>query len=674
MMPLLHYSKLLALVGVAASMGLSSVAQAETANFELNGKVYTKWLYKNDDSRGCLSLSNPFWEDNIGGNNGVCTEFELNIRGRVSKYVSAGVRVKSRFGALWQGWWENGDTRRASENDIFPENTSGESLGMNHAQYMRLRGAWVRAALPIPTVRWVHVGASDLGMFNEWTIGKVRYIDRDNAGGVFVEGDTLERKINYHLGVIAVPKLFVGPRWTTGLRDADDLAGFWGAEYAYALKVETNPFDDLRITMVGDYINDVEADRNDPDERGVRDAADGADRAIDWAPRFRSVNATAELEYTPSWYDKLSINGLVAFSNSKVFTDYAENGVQQDEGFSPVLFLFEDGTDFDDPNAARVPTDARDLAGKALVEFFDPFGFGLSAKFEYFNIGEHFNAPFGARREADVLLTDGFITTGFIDGGQLPTLNIANEFVDFDEAWFESIIGWHGATGFLEWQRGGLKADAEYTFITYNTNQQGRDTDNQYPDFLYTSGFTDVQSFTADQDYANVYDRGRDPRSVYKEFQDRQSMIAVVNLEYLMPFGNNFIISGKGKFIDDFDGRRDDAARLADGVEESDDYEGQLYLGYIAASYQLTNELKMGLGYEHQFWDEKNRAGSQEGGFFDYETTKNTGRMTAAYNFGGLSFSYLLEYFHKDQVRDIPGSFNQAWRVWRSKATLEVSW
>ena len=84
----------------------------------------------------------------------------------------------------------------------------------------------------------------------------------------------------------------------------------------------------------------------------------------------------------------------------------------------------------------------------------------------------------GARREADVLLTDGIITGGFTRGGQLPTLNLANEFVDWDEPWFESCIGWHGATGLLEYVSGPLKVTGEYTFIGYNTNAQGRDSYN----------------------------------------------------------------------------------------------------------------------------------------------------------------------------------------------------
>lgn len=191
-------------------------ALADSANFELSGKLYTKWMYKNDDSRGCLSLSNPFWPDNIGGSNGVCSEFELNIKGRVSKYVTTGVRIQSRWGALWQSWWENGDVRWDYPNDsLFHENTSGESMGLNHAQYMKLRGVFIRAALPLPSVRWVHFGASDFGMWNEWTIGKLRYIDRDNGNGVLFEGAIDDDYLRYHFGAIALPKLFVGPPVST---------------------------------------------------------------------------------------------------------------------------------------------------------------------------------------------------------------------------------------------------------------------------------------------------------------------------------------------------------------------------------------------------------------------------------------------------------------------------
>lgn len=639
-------------------LGAGAPALADTANFELNGKIYTKFLYKNDDSSGCLSLSNPFWPDNIGGNNGACTEFELTILGRASKYVTTGVRLKSRFGALWQGWWENGDVRWDYPNDtLFVENTSGEALGMNHAQYVKLRGAFMRVAAPIPTVRWIHFGASDLGMFNEWTVGKVRYIDRDNANGVFVEGELGDGAVRYHGAAIATPKLFIGPRWTSGLRNADPLADFWAGDWTYALKLEADPTDDVALKLIGSYVHDWEADDNDPDVTGASDAERGTNRAIERETRYQGANASLDARFSPSALDWLNVTGLFAYSYNRVNTEYSANSVREDQGFSPLLFLMDESGE---------PEAAQGMAGKVRIEMYDPFEAGLSFKLEYFNIGTDFNAIFGARREGDVLLTDGIIGSGFIKGGQLPTLNLANEFVDFDEAWYETVIGWHGATAVVELQQGLLAADLEGTFVTYNTNMQGRDTDNEYPDFLYTDGFTDPQAFTADQDYGNIFDRGSDPRSVFKEFQDRQTIIAVLNAESAIPGAEDLKVAVKGKWVHDTDSRKADNA--------DDDYVGDLFLGYGMLKWQATNEFATGLGYEWQQWDEAKRSGSQEQGFYDYLTTKHTGRLIASYTFGGLTFNYLLEYFHKDQARDRPGSPDQEWRVWRAKASVETGW
>lgn len=634
----------------------SAQAPAGSDNFEFNGKIYTKYMFQNDGTTGCLSLSNPFWPDNIGGHNGACTEFELNIKGRVSDRVTAGASIQSRWGALWQDWWENGDTRwDFPTNTPFTENTSGESLGMNHAQYIKLRAAWARIAAPIPTVRWIHVGSSDFGMFNEWTIGKSRYIDRNNGYGVFVEGGA--GKLTYHTGAIAMPKLYVGPRWNTGLKHSDPLAGFWGADWAYAAKVGYTVSDDLSLTLIGAYLNDVEADRFDPDLTGAPSSERGADHAINWDDRFRAVNSTLEATYAPAALEYLSVRGLLAHGLNYVNTEYATNAVQLDQGFSPLVYKFnEDGE--------SVPVG--DLAGKVLVELFDPWQSGLSIKAEYFNIGEHYNANFGARREADVLLTDGIIGGGFINGGQLPTLNIANEFVDFDEPWYESIIGWHGGTGLLEYVKGRARFTGEYTYITYNTNAQGRDVDTEYPDFLYTDGFTDPLAFTSDMDYSNVHDRGRDPRSVYKEFQDRRTQIAALGADVLVPGVTGLTAKLKLKYVHDVDFRKDD--------NFDDTYVGRNYMAFAQFGYQFTNELKGTLGYEFSYWDEQNRGGSQEQGFYDYGTRRHVGRVGVSYNFGGANFGYLLEYFHKDQLRSIPGVFDQSWRVWRSKAFLEVGW
>jgi hypothetical protein len=630
---------------------LPAAALADLANIDISGKSYTKFMSQNDDTQGCLSMSNPFWVDNIGGHNGVCSEFELNIRAHLGTRVTAGVRLQSRWGALWQDWWENGDLR------LGVQDTSGESAGMNHAAYIKLRSSWVRFAPPIPAVRWVTIGSTDFSMWNEWTIGKARYIDRDNGAGIFLEGDILPNKaLSYTTGAMALPKLWAGPGWNTGLSSNEPLASLWGTDWAYALKLDSTPHPDFRFRAVGSVVQDWEADKYDPDKTGSPSVQRGADMAVNMVTRFRGVNATIDGSWTPGSLDFMAVSGLLAYSNNYVNPIYATNLVTNGQGFSPVVFKR-------DASGASIP--ATDFAGKLDVEFFDPFSIGLSAKFEYFNIGADFNAIMGSRREADVLLTEGIITGGFTRGGQLPTLNIANEFVDFDEPWYETAIGWHGATGVFEYATGPLKLGLEGTFITYNTNLQFRDVKNQYPDFLYTSGFTDTAAYTAQSDYANVFDRGKDPRSVYAVYQDRRTVLVVLNGEFLIPQLPGIVVNVKGKFIWD-----EDLRRLAIAT---DDYHGLAALGFAQVGWQATNELKVSLGYEFSRWVEKNRTGTQEAGFFNDYTTKNTVRLGANYAFGGVLIGYTLEYFHKTLDRGRPGAFDMQWNVWRSKGTVEVA-
>ncbi len=244
---------------LAAAVAFATTARGDTANFDLSGKIYTKYMYQNDDSQGCLSLSNPFWVDNIGGDNGACTEFELNIRARVGPKVTAGVRLQSRWGMIWQDWWENGDLKPGVID------TSGESMGMNHATYLKLRGAFVRFAAPIPTIRWVTIGATDYSMWNEWTIGKARYIDRDNGDGVFVEGEAIPAgRLGYTVGAMALPKLWAGPGWNTGLSGNEPKAFLYGTDWAFAAKLESRVTDAIRVRFVGNLLQDWEADRYDP--------------------------------------------------------------------------------------------------------------------------------------------------------------------------------------------------------------------------------------------------------------------------------------------------------------------------------------------------------------------------------------------------------------------------
>ncbi|MBT9559226.1 MAG: hypothetical protein IV100_24545, partial [Myxococcales bacterium] len=310
---------LAACAAFVSSVAAPGAARAELVNFDLSGGIYTKWLYRNNDSQGVLSYGNPFWPDNLSGDNGVGSEFELGIKGRVGENVEAGARLQSRFGSLWQDWWENGDI---AYDEV---NTSGESLGMNHAQYIKLRGYYIRASLPIPWVDSILVGSSDFGMFNEWTIGKVRYIDRDNGKGVFVQGSPHADYFRYHTAIIALPKLWVGPGWSTGIGDPNIRNPFWARDLAYGLRFDSDPIDGLRLTSVTTVTRDSEIDLSDPDAVGtiyptcqddLGNPVPGCEKdgAVDTYTRYSNTVATLEAQY--DGWDGGSFNVIGGYSYS----------------------------------------------------------------------------------------------------------------------------------------------------------------------------------------------------------------------------------------------------------------------------------------------------------------------------------------------------------------------
>ena len=641
----MHISRLVvtlagSVVVALAPIGPAPSARAESGNFEVAGKIYTKWLYRNNDKAGVVSLGNPFWPDNISGDNGVASELELNIIGRVGEHIQAGARVQSRYGSVWQDWWENGDIAYDAEN------TSGESLGMNRATYMKLRGYWIHAELPICFVDSILIGASDFGMFSPWTIGKVRYIDRDNGKGIFVQGTIDEELLRYHMAVIALPKLWVGPNWSTGVGDPLVRLPFYSQDWAYALKLESAPLEGVNLTVISTLTVDSEIDLADPDAVGSENASCqdelgnpipgcGQNGAVDWKNRY--ANSVTTLEAQIDSWDAGSFNLIGGLSYQSIGTDVAGNGVLLNNGVFPMVY---------DP----------DMFGyfvRARAEFFD-VATDVNLQFEYFNIGETFQTIFGARRETDVLLTDGFI-----EGGQIPTLNSANEFVDFDEAWYETIIGWHGGTAILSF-KSDLELKLEGTFLTYNTNKQNRDTETKFPDFLHTDGYTDTDLY----DYANVFDRGRDPRSVYRKNQDRLSAIGVLSGLWHTGAGLGLDLGFKVKFIWDKDKRS--------STTDNDDYLGLISTNRLWASYPAADGLRLTVGAQFDWWDEENRRGTLEQGYGDDTTTKIRPWFDMAYSYEGLTLRYRLEYFHKDARRE--RDTDRLFDVIRSKASVEVGW
>ena len=573
------------------------------------GDFFTKLLIRNNQSGGCVSYGNPAPEgDNFSGDNGICSELGLTLTGRVSDRVEVGARIQTRFGAQWADWYENGDERDAADG-------SGESLGQNHAAYLQLRGIYLRVAPPIPTVTSIHFGASDLSMFNAWTIGKSRYIERDNGRGIFIDG-SFGDPLSYTLARVALPKLFAGPGYTTGIADPIIENPFWQRDAAWAYKLKSS-WDWFTVEQITSYVVDEEADLDDPDAIGSTNAVDARDGAVVTNARYQNANAT--LEVTSNFIDWLGFKALGAWSYSKTDDRLVFNSVTGAQGFTPVPMGEHQG-----------------YAAVARLELFDPGDIDLDVAIEYFNIGRDWVSVFGARREQDLLLTDGFVE------GQVATLNVANEFQDFTEPFYEPIIGWHGATALVTWSPGALEVSGEGTLIEYNTDtgEDALDTGKVYPDFLYTDGMTDTELFT----FANTNDRGRDPRSVYHEFQNRRTVIGVLQGAYTLDAWKSVTFRVKHKTIYDTDLRNP-------RIEADDDYAGLLLFNRFSVEAPVNDELSAAVGGQVDTWFEQHRSGEVIAGvadYPDYTTVRAKVFTDLRYTFGGVSLWYHLEYLWKD--------------------------
>ncbi|MFO0729090.1 MAG: hypothetical protein U1E65_35245 [Myxococcota bacterium] len=609
---------------MAGSGGGAAPAAAENApsRLELKAEAYMKWLYRNDATQGCVSYGNPHpTGDNYSGNNGACPEFALTIIGRPMAQIEGGFRLQSRFGMDFADWFENGDKRTKVD-------ASGESLGQNHSAPIQLRGIYVRIAEPLPFLDWFLAGSSDLSYWDPFTVGKVRYIDRFNAKGLFLKTH-IPGALDILIARIALPKLFGSANYGS-LEEPLVTNPFWARDAVYALQLATprGLIDGVSMTLNGDVILDEEADKLDPDAPGSTNAVDKPNAVVDTAGRFIGVNASFGLNITR--FDSWRLKGTFAFSHNAPNAAYVTNLARGGLGFTNI-----------------VNDKVSDVAGVVRLELPNVFGEGRSLKAEYFNIGADFNSVMGARREDDVLLTDGFL-----DGGELPTLNIANELIDFTDVFYESIVGWHGGTLMFAQEGDLLDASLEGTVITFNTNGQGRDMDI-YPGFGGFTGYTDTQLFS----YANTNDRGADPRAVYHKDQDRFSAIFAVSATLKPRWWTGAKVEGVAKLILDRDGRN--------ATITEDDYFGRILAARVAISAQPFEPLSATLGFSVDQWAEDARSGTFAGGtarFYGYQTLRLRPYLSFSYNLGPLSARYHIEAVHKGvTVSDPTQSYDVGW-------------
>jgi hypothetical protein len=650
-----------ATLGLLPEAGVAQQASGQPGQIKWYGSIYAKFLDGNRRTEQGLYSNAETTPGEGGGDQGQGIEFELMFSAQVSKQVEIGGRIHSRFN---KNFWANYGGFSVPDNDT--TNCGEDDPRCN--QYVKLRGAWARIT---PGYEWMDsltIGNLDWGMFDPWTQGKSRYIDRDNIGGVILQGSGLGKDLRWDVARVSLAN-YQGSAFSTGTFGEDIYAN--DANYVGQVKYAPSP--DWNATLIAMYARDKEIEKNPSNTlNGV-----GTTTAFD--------NAVIALKGQYTGFDFVDISG--AYYNSNYNGDNATAG---------------DGTRCDttwNGNCRFSPVPQEDASGDSWLvnlDFNRLFIDGLSLNFQYFDISEDFVSITSARREADVLLTEGQEGTwqwgrpdynfgnranqnsmnGLGWGGwngevqQVVSGMADNDFTDFDEPVAHSVIGWKGVTLIPKYQWNDWEFSGEYSYIDFNTNWQGcgggADWNNACGKYFKNEG-------------TNSWAYGGDYRSPYSPFQDREMQIFALKAKYTLDLGNGVDLMARYKYMSDEDKRvtQSDLLNAAyDGFPQAvknpdwipniglggcvscDDREVDYDTYGLSAGYQLTPDLyvtliyelhnvelidgtidvaPVGLGFE----------GSNDFGWIEYvtgETEKNRLGLDFSYFLSGVEFGGTVDY------------------------------
>ncbi len=614
----------LMLVGLLAPAAIAADGQ----KLQWTGINYTKFLWGNRHYDGSMynftTIPGEGW-----GDSGQGTEFEMLFASKPSDKIEVNGRIKSRFNQnQWTNWGGFGGNSGAVGSA-----TGGDAgeYDPRSNEYIKLRGITVNIT---PGYRWLNraiIGSSDFGMFDPFTIGKIRYIDRDNGKGLFFNGSFLEGKLNYDVARVSLSRLWSGPNYVTG--------EFTSMDAAYGVQLRYRPMRNLGITGIFDYLSDLELDPNDTDVNDGRDT------------RMRQRNQVfgAKADYS---HDLFDLKGAAYYAKYYTLDDLGTAGLGTYTAYS--LGNLDDWS-------YTIDGTVNDVGGT-----------GLALNMQYFDIGADWVSVMAARRESDVLLTEGHESTWYYPnadnssyGGnnsvagyagfmghaqQVATTNVDNEFTDFNEPLAETCIGWKGFTVVPSWGSGDLDITAEFSYIDYNTNWQmwGDDT-------MYTFNTSPYVTAEPDAGFGSF-------RNAYMPFQEKTTLIYMVKLNYYLDLGNGVDVHARWKFVDEEDLRIDDeqylpannadvAARFTDSPDgywadfdslDDDDKQMDMYVYELGAGYQLTGELYCDLTWQYYDVDlvdgntafQANRVHVMAGG----SHKKNIINLHTSYLVGGAEF------------------------------------
>jgi hypothetical protein len=308
------------------------------------------------------------------------------------------------------------------------------------------------------------IGNSDWGMFDAWTQGKSRYIDRDNIGGVLLQGSALDKTLRWDLARVSLAN-YQGVAFSTGTFGEDIYANDanWIAQVKYA------PSPDWNATLIASYARDKEVEEDDPEhaerrrrQDRVRQRGDRGEGPVH-GPRLHGRERRLLPTRTSTWTTRVRRR--------------AERPLPVQSAAAPE----HDATTRSTLNSTSTSCSSTGCRWRAVLRHRLGFPVGLAA-----------------RREQDVLLTEGQEGTwqwgrpdynfgnrsnqnsmnGLGWGGwngevqQVVSGAADNDFTDFDEPVAFSVIGWKGITLVPKYAIGDWEFAGEYSYIDFNTNWQ----------------------------------------------------------------------------------------------------------------------------------------------------------------------------------------------------------
>lgn len=552
------------------AVGLALTGSASAVSLDLSGSnFYMKFLDGNQRGAPTGSIDTA-----SGGDQGQFTELNLVFKATISPQVEAGGRIQSRSSAAY--WTEYGGFGK--------ENSVGNNE-VNHQKFMKLRGAYVELTPGYDWLNLARVGTSDWGMFDPFTVGKVRYIDRDNYNGIYLKGPTVPEG-SWEFARVSLPNYHQFNYGQGPVCCSTDSTEFNEAVYIAQFKVPVGP-----ARLAASYQSFIDHLLSTPTSNQY---AGVNEKAI-----YKNNVLALKAEGSP--VDAIDLRAAYYRSKSHPST----GSVGEVWGNTPRGWI-------------------SDYAVKLDADWTQTPVEGLGFNFQYFNIGAGYFSATAARRESDVLLTEGSesawynwgnplwsggAAANFTQGAASPkggpgvpngTQNgmTDNDFMDFDESPAQSAVGWKGLTILGKYDVAGTPMSLELTGVGYNNNWQNYSSTGP----LY---------------------------NVFPANQDRSTNIMVFKVNHIFSVMGGLDTNIKIKRVDDKNNvvatnPSDDRNVLDNGLT-------------LSAGNQLFNHLYGTLSYGRYLRDVKS-------GGVPYNSSKSIYGVRFAYNLAGFEVGMLTQW------------------------------